>query len=86
MTDSDEPTFGPIVDETLGRTAFDGPAVHADRLVVTENGGIVRIAVMESTFGGGIEFRGAVALSLKSAEDLAGMLTEIIKNARARDE
>lgn len=86
MTDSDEPTFGPIVDETLGRTAFDGPAVHADRLVVTEHGGIVRLAVMESVFGGGIAFRGAVALSLKSAEELAGMLSQTVKNARDRDE
>lgn len=82
---AETPSFGPITDERLGRAAFDGPAVHADRIVVTEAGGVVRIAVMESAFGGDILFRGAVAISLKSAEELSGMLAQTVKNVRARD-
>lgn len=83
---AETPSFGPITDERLGRAAFDGPAVHADRIVVTENGGVVRIAVMETAIGGDLLFRGAVAISLASARDLEGMLGQIIKNAVARNE
>lgn len=82
---SDEPTFGPLVDESLKRAAFGGPAIYTDRIVVTENDRVIRIAVMESSVEGEPLFRGAVAIPLRSARDLKGMLEQIIKNVEARD-
>ncbi|MDQ7262712.1 hypothetical protein NM680_13010 [Paracoccus sp. PS-1] len=86
MSDEPQPTFGPLVDEELKQVAFSGPAVHGDRVVVTESGGIVRVAVMEDMFGAGLAFRGAVAMSLGTASDLSGMLAKVVENAKVQQD
>lgn len=71
--------------DPLSVVAFSRPAVLADRVLVSERGGVVRIAVAETALDGSLHFRGAVAVSLSFAAELADILGELVKNARARD-
>lgn len=84
MDDVQSPGFGPINDEALAAAASAGPAVYADRLVVTEREGVVRLSFVETGLNNELIFRGAAIISVEGADQLAGMLRSMVDAYRSR--
>lgn len=78
------PVYGPL-SESLAKVAFSQPAVYADNVAISEKDGIFRIAVMEESAPGVMEFRGAVAVSTSLADQIAQMLTSMVAKVEARN-
>lgn len=71
-------------EDELSKVAFSISAVHADKVLVTERGGIVRIAVVETDLSGALHARGAIAVALPFAETLSEILKKIVENSETR--
>ncbi|MDQ7262282.1 hypothetical protein NM680_10800 [Paracoccus sp. PS-1] len=69
--------------DPMSLAAFEGPAVYADRVLVSERGGVVRISVAETNLGGDLHFRGAIAVTMEFADELAQILAAVVNKAKA---
>lgn len=79
--DQPEGPAGVKPDADAWDTTFSGPAVLINQFLISEQHGVVRIGTAERDGLGKLHFRGAVALSLPNARELAKVLSQIIENA-----
>lgn len=83
MSDTVSPEFGPL-DEDIAEIIFSQPAFFADRIAITERGGVFRIGLAEEVPGKSPQFRGAFVISTEGAKQMQAMLKEMIGTVERR--